>query len=277
MPLWINAKINKANSLADQKKCDQALAIMDGLFPQHSFLDSYARLEYVEFTKTCTNFYPENNLAYIKKDLQLIKEAVKIQPFYTRYWIFLGNSTTFLAGQDGSTDTKNNLIKQAKFYFNKASELSPKRQEILVGQAKIAIVAGDYKSAEDYSKKCIALNPDLGDCYFYLAISNIYTKNMAEADRNIKIADSKIYNTDHQTRLTELVNAYEYILDYQNLAATFEKLIELNPNIAQYHSSLAFVYFKLGKFEEARQEAMIVLKLSPESKQNVDDFLKTLP
>jgi len=277
LPLQINAKINKATDLANQKQCDQAFSLMDKVLPKHTFLDSYIRMKYVESVKTCAGFYPEKNLAYMKKALELMNEAVKVQPLYTRYWIYMGEYTTALASQENNPDIKNNLLKQASDYFDKALQLSPKHQEILIGRLKTKLASGDYKNVQDYSEKCVALYPSLSSCYWYLALSQLYLKDTANADKNMQIAVSKGYDRGSQTSLNELSDVYNFLSDYQGLALVYEKLIAMNPNIAQYHSSLAFIYKELSQYDKARQEALKVLQLSPQSKQNVDAFLKTLP
>ena len=76
VPLQINADINKANDFANAKQCNQAFNLMDKVLQEHSFLDSYAAMEYISFTQTCAGFFPENNLTYIKKDMELMDEAV---------------------------------------------------------------------------------------------------------------------------------------------------------------------------------------------------------
>lgn len=278
-PFFINAKINQANDFVNQKQCDQAFNLMDSDLQQHSFLDSYAMMQYVEFEKICSGFYPQNTLSYAKRGIEIINEAIKIQPLYTRYWIWLGNLTTTLANQESNLTTKNNLINQANYYYNKATQLAPRHQEILTGEAELQITADNYKSAKDYSEKCIALNPALGDCYFYLALSQIYLKDNINANKNLQTALEKGYSINSEASLDQLVNAYgsSSVLDFQNLATILEKLIKINPNNAQYHSILASVYAKLGEYDKARQEAMTVLQLSPASKQNVEQFLKTLP
>ncbi len=273
VPLRINAQINKARDLAEHKYCGQALGLMDNALLKHSLLDSYARLSYVEFTKICNEFYPENNVAYVKKGLELIGEAVKIQPNYTRYWILLGSSSAILARQEENPEMKNDLLQKAASYFEKALQLAPKYQEIPIEQAKMEIVAGNYAKAQDYSQKCVALNAGLKDCWWYFGIAQIYLKDTAGAQKNIFLSN----HPESQESLGELADAYYAILDYQNLALTYEKLVKINPTIAQYHSSLAFFYKELGKYDKARQEAQKVLELSPESKPNVEAFLKTLP
>ena len=277
VPLQINAQINNAQIFVDQKKCDQAFKVLDKVLLKHSFLDSYIRLQYVQFERTCAVSYPENNLAYTKKGIELLNEAVKVQPLYTRYWLFLGNLTTTLAEQEADQTLKNKLLLQADSYLNTALQLSPKHQEILAVKIKILIDAKNYEDAQNEAKKCIALNADFPDCYFYLGLTDIYLKNTTDADKNIQTAVAEGYNINLEQSLVDMANVYNSLSDYKNLVLVFEKLVVINPNAVQYHSSLAVVYKELGKYSKARQEANKVLQLSPASKQNVDAFLSTLP
>ena len=247
VPLQINAQINQANDLANQKQCDQAFNLMDNALQQHSFLDSYGIMEYVDIAKTCSGYYPENTLKYTQKSVDLLSEAIKIQPLYTRYWLYLGTLTTTLANNENAVAKKNDLIKQADGYFSKALQLAPKHQEIFIGKSQLDIVAGDYKNAQNDSEECIKLNSNLGDCYWQLGISEIYLNNKADAQKNILLAKQKGYDTESESSLDDLVNAYGQISDYQDLAPVFQKLVAINPNNAQYRTYLNYVNSKLGK------------------------------
>lgn len=278
-PLQINADINKATTLAKQKKCTEAFNLMDKNLLKNSFLDSYVRMEYIEIEKICSAFYPENSLIYIKKGIEVLREAVKTQPTYTRYWIDLGELTTNLVWQEDDQTKKLELVSKAESYFQEASQLAPRHQEILTDLAKLSIANGEYKKAINYTQQCVAMNPETGLCYFYLAISQIYNKNLSDYTDSLKMAKDHKFDLDAESNLIEIADAYGSIPDYEKLAETFEKLltIDRNKKIAQYHSSLAFFYSKLGRYNDARKEALEVLKVSPESKQSVDEFLKTLP
>jgi O-antigen ligase/Flp pilus assembly protein TadD len=277
-PFLINIEINKARDFANQKYCNQSLNLLEKNLTQKSFLDSYVRLSYVEFTKTCNVFYPENNLAYLKKGSELIKEAVKIQPRYTRFWLYLGSTNNALAVTTQDPQIKKDLLNQASLYLEKALQLAPKHQEIIIEQAKVAITSGKYKEAKEYAQECLDINSNYVNCYWYLALSEIYLKDINSAKESIKIATDKGYNINSKESLNNLSDAYGSIPDYENLVIVYNKLITLiDPSNAQYHSSIAFFYKQLGKYKEAREEALRVLQLSPESKPNVDEFLRTLP
>ena len=220
---------------------------MDNALQQHSFLDSYIRAEYIAFEKTCSAFYPQNNLAYTKRSIELLNEAVKIQPNYTRFWLYLGTLTTTLANNEDDPATQKNLIMQADNYLQKALQLAPKHQEIYTAEAQLQIVAENYKSAENYSQKCISINPALGDCYWYLALSETYLKDSVAAEKDMQTAGNKGYNINSESSLDDLVNAYGKILDYRSLVPVLEKLVAINPNNTQYKSLLSEVNKKLGK------------------------------
>ncbi len=276
-PFFINAQINKNAILVANKYCGEVLYDMDNLLKKQSFLDAYARLKYVEFTKVCNEFFPENNTAYLIKDLQVIGEATKIQPLYVRYWIGMATFGNDLAKKEKDVKIKNDLLENVNKHLDEALKLAPKHPEILIQQARNQMMAGNYQVMKDYSEKCIAFNQDLGDCYFYLSIAKIYLKDTDGAKEDFILANKKTAITHSEEGLNTLADAYASIPDYQNLSIIFRELVSIKPNSAQYHSSLAFFYSKLEKYKEARQEALEVLKLSPESKPNVDAFLKTLP
>lgn len=65
--------------------------------------------------------------------------------------------------------------------------------------------------------------------------------------------------------------------DYLKLKEIYQQLIEIYPQEAQYKGSLAFVLRELGEYQQARELAEEILKNNPELKEEVKNFLKTLP
>jgi tetratricopeptide (TPR) repeat protein len=51
---------------------------------------------------------------------------------------------------------------------------------------------------------------------------------------------------------------------YEEAIATFKKALALNPNFLAPHITLAGIYNLVGREEEARAEADIVLRISPD-------------
>ena len=75
----------------------------------------------------------------------------------------------------------------------------------------------------------------------------IRRKNSEGVKKNMQLASDNKYNINSEASLIELANAYGSFPDYQNLAPIFEKLIAINPNNAEYKSTLNLIYSKLGK------------------------------
>ncbi len=276
MPFWINAKISIAEDLANTKNCEPAFVLADNVLESQSFLDAYSRLKYIEFIKTCDAFYPENDLVYARKGVEIMKEAVIIQPRYSRLWLFLGSFTEIIASHEKDVRIKASLLKEASGYLDKADQLAPHHQEISIAKVKVAMTAGDYQEMEVRAKTCIALNPNSADCWWQLGLAQIYLQQFDEAKVSIQKAEERNYRTDAPIPLNQLVDAYAATKNYQELVVIYQRLIIYDHLNAQYHASLAFVYKALGKYTEARQEVKRFLELAPNDKATAEDFLKSL-
>lgn len=275
-PLQINAKINKANSLAESSKCEQSFAKMDEVFSTNSFLYAYSRMKDVDNVKACAAVNPEKNLDYVNRSIPLMKDALKIRPNYARLWMFLGSFTTIKANAEQDPKLKQQLIQDAQLYFTEAFKLAPKHQENLTEQAKLYLVTGNFELMNQNTKKCIEIDSSLGECYWIKALSEIYMNQPGLAKDSIQEAYKRSFETYSVSALHQLANAYAAVEDYNNLKETYKKLTEMRPDIAQYHSSLAFTYAQLGEYQNAYDEAMIFLQLMPEAKTEVDAFLKSI-
>ena len=85
------------------------------------------------------------------------------------------------------------LVEETKNGLEKAEELSPRRQEVLIEWAKFGLVANNFQLMKEKSQKCIELNSSLGDCYWYLGLSEILLGDKEEGEKDIEIAIEKDY------------------------------------------------------------------------------------
>ena len=278
-PFQINTQINIAMYQAEQKNFEGAVTRMENILPEHSFLDNYLRLKYVEIIGNCIKKNPETVTQLAPRAYQVLKENTKIRPYYTRTWMLLGTYTNRLIIKEQATNPElAEILKgEADYYLQKANELSPKRQGILVEWVKTDFYRERYKEAKEKAQECIEYNPNFRDCYWQIYLANVYLENKEEAEEYLKIAKQKRYPINSEISLLELVNAYIKTENYQKLAETYQRLIKLKPKNPQYHASLALCYQKLGQFDKAREEALRVFELSPESKAEVEKFLQQLP
>jgi len=276
VPFHINKQLYTADILADYSKCDAAFSTFEGLTKQSSYLDAYVRTDYVKnMTENCLQIDPAKELAYATRGIALLKEAVVVQPLYVRYWLFLGSFSTIAANGQSNPATKASLLKEAVAYFDKAESMAPKHYEIFIERAKMDAVAQDYGQMKLDAQKCIDAKP-YHECYWMKALSELYVKDEISAQQDIDMANKTGFE-ESLGSLYQLNDVYVKTNQFDKLVGVYEKLIYRNPNVADYHSSLAFAYYQLHQYQKARQEAMLFLQLMPSAKDEVDQFLKLLP
>jgi len=277
-PFNINTKINISKYLIGEKKCESAFSRMEkNVLPKKSILNFYSRAKYIDFMTTCESYYPDKTADYAKRGLGAIKEGATIRPAFVRGWLFLSGFNTVLIDIERDIDKKVELIKAGENYLKKAELLAPKRQEVFIEWFKYAFTSDRFDLLKEKAQKCIDTNPDTGDCYWYRALAELTVRNLEQGEKYLTLAEMRRYDSGSFISISQLEKAHSIAGSYQELVVVYQKLIALKPEEPQYHASLAFTYRELGKFKEARSEAMKVLELQPEAKDMVQEFLKTLP
>lgn len=272
-PLIVNAEINKAEDLS----CDKKLDALEKMFNQKSFLDTFLRLTYAGDIKACVESNPSKTVEHIKSGVDALKYVSTVRPLYTRTWILLGSFNTILFANETDPQIKKTLYEEINYDFNKAISLSPKHQEIFSEWAKFYFAAGDYAKMKTLSEECVALNPDTNTCYWYLGLSEIVLGDEKNSSEHIKIAIAKGFPRDTLSSYSQLALVYTKTKNYGKLVSVYESLISLDPQNIQHHATLAFIYKETGEYKKAREEALKILELAPEAKDDINLFLKTLP
>ncbi|MCK4781621.1 O-antigen ligase family protein [Candidatus Parcubacteria bacterium] len=273
-PLQINKEIKLALWEIRAENCPNALAIMEKSLLQHSIIDSHVRLEYIDIINSCFDKESDKNKKkeLIEKAIQALKENTEIQPNYTRNWWFLGIYTNYLI----DIADKKELKQQANYYFERANSLSPKRQEIFKDWIKTHILTGEYQKAKEKARECVDISVDFAECWQLKGLSQIYLGEIKQGKECLKIAKKQGYALESYKSLSQLVSAYIKVESYPDLIEIYPKIIKFEPENFQYWASLAVCYQAVGDYENARKAAQKVIELSPESKPNVEEFLKTL-
>lgn len=277
-PLYINAEINKAKSLSQGGGCEKAIYKMEKILPKRSFLDAYLRLNYSELLLDCAarTKMPQISLELFKRGHQILKENIEIRPYNTWNWLLLENFTNSLIEREQNLEKIEELKREANYYFEKASQLSPKRQEILIEGIKTDLLTREYQKAKEKSQKCISWNPKTGACYWLMGLTNIYLGENKMAEENINIAATKGYPINSEGSLLALSKVYADTRNYQKAIKIYSELARNKPKEAIYHLYLALIYREMGDFQNAKKEALILWELSPENRDEIESFLKTL-
>lgn len=272
-PISINAKINRYTAAS----CRQKLEGMEKLLPKKSFLDAFLRLKYLEEIKSCDKYISSDEDNYIKKAIESLKYALLKRPNYTRSWILLADFNNVLLAKETNPEVIKSTLTQSEEYLKMAQKLSPRRPEILVSLAGAYFAYGDYKKMEESSTACVKTNPTLNSCYWYLGLSEILLGKTEQGKKDIETAKNMDYEWETQPRLSQLALAYTKTGNIKEIAPIYENLLKIDPDNVQFKATLAFVYKELGEYKKAKEMALEILKSSPEMKDEVDEFLKTLP
>lgn len=273
-PLRINKEINIAIAQSSAKNCQGAVSIMESLLKKHNFLDHYLRLKYIIILDNCIEQEPTQSMEFAKRAWEIAKENTEIRPTYIRNWIFLGGYTNMLIEAETNPEKIKELKKEADFAFEKAVEISPKKQEVYTEWIKTDLLTKDFQQADMKTKKCIELNPELWDCQWLKDLTDIYLGKHKEIDK--KYAAS--YGSMSKENLSQMAKVFGDVKYYPPLVGIYQNVISrYEPNNPQYYASLAFVYKQLGEYDKAREQAEYILKLEPKAEADVKMFLDTLP
>jgi len=267
---------------------EQYLALlqrMEDLTKTHTFLDNYIYLRYLDvLTLGVDDIMPEKNIELSQKALEILEKSKELNPHYTRIWIYLAVYTNRLMPlSEPESEQREQLNQTVYSYAEKIKELSPKRPDHYYIWAKNRLSNEKFQEALEISEQCSATAPEYGNCYLTKGLALIGLNQYEEAIPYINKAsdirnpqDAKIIISQIITIYSKIAKKTEEIKYYEILKDLYIKMIEYEYNDFQHHASLAYIYSLLGEYDKAREEAMIVLELSPESAQVVEEFLKTL-
>jgi len=288
-PLKINKELNSAYSYLGSKNYEEAIKTIDRISLDHSIIDNYVRTSFTDIIQEYNqhNFdNPKLAASLTRKSIWFLQENIKINPNRLRDWLLAGENVNFLISQKKilnnnfiNTEELLTLKKEANYYFDEASLLSPKRQDVYTEWAKTGLLTQDYQVTKEKAQKCIDLNQNYGVCYWLMALSNGYLKNDEQFNYYLNIAKEKKYDTESEGALIQLINMHIENKDYKGLVDYYQKLISVlsdDNKKAQIYASLAAVYKEMGEFEKAKSAALKALDFQPTTKTNIDEFLKTL-
>ncbi len=263
-PLYINERLVYIQILANSKKCDLAMAKAENIWKNSGILKSYSGLKYTEIVKNCAQGQKEKEIEYTLKGYNALKSATAAQPKFTRAWLFLGTFTNVLAAKEQDSQKQKQLLSEALTYLEKSRALSSKRQEVLLEIEKNYLVAKNYEAMKKTAYDCIVIDQNNGMCYWYLGVGEVFLGDIANGKEHIKEAEEKFSGV---FLYLQLGVAYISQKNYKDASEAYELVVKYEPNNTSYHATLAFLYKQIGKYDEARIEAIKVFKLQPENKE----------
>lgn len=187
------------------------------------------------------------------------------------YWFKLENLYAVKANFN-----KTDVSPKSEQAIENAINLAPNRIEPLFFKAQLYAVEHKKQEVIDLSQKIVDMVPENAEAKWRLALGY---QDIGRSDDATKMAETALaqgYKFKLVKEIRWLINYYADHENYVKVALLYEQAIQINPNDYQLWANLATTYAKMGEKQKAIDAAQNVLRLSPESAQQVQQFINNL-
>ncbi len=203
-------------------------------------------------------------ISEVQKNADETKQDYLPYLYLSRLYIFLG--------KNDPKSPNNDIALQNSM---KALEISPTFVRTYYEVAQAYLNKKDYANAIKYFDEAAKLNPEVGMSFWYLGATYLEAgetqKGLTAIDEAIKVG----YGLSESDYL-RLINIHLKQGNFSKVNELYETLIKINPNNPQYHASLAVAYAKIGKIDEAVDEARKAAALDRAFENEAKIFIESL-
>ncbi len=196
-------------------------------------------------------------LALIRKQ---VADQIKATPSDTRAYVFAGA----LFGQIG-------LLAEAEKYLEKASELSPNKQSILIQLGENKLNLGKVDEALALFKKAYELVPAHDEARSIYTSVLVFAKKDKEAEKILLEKYGTTVVADER-----LLQAYLNVKNYKKALPISSLLVEKEPQNVKHRFALAVSEYKLGQTSKAITDLNMIVKIQPGAKDQIDGYIKLM-
>jgi tetratricopeptide (TPR) repeat protein len=165
----------------------------------------------------------------------------------------------------GQLYTRQGSLEQAEEHFKKAVELAPEYEPAYVGLVETYIRKGDISGAIETYARFVKVNPKSPTSWLRLGVLQLKGERFDEAEASFKRAME--LDPDYAEAYNNLAWLYASMgKDLGEALRLARKAVTLKP-IASHIDTLAWVYYKSGRYGEAEKEALRALELEPENEE----------
>jgi len=207
-------------------------------------------------------------LAYAIQQTQ--KNVNETQQDYLPY-LYISRAYIILGKDDPKSPYNDEALKNSL----KALEISPNFVRTYYEIAQAYLNKKDYDSTIKYFEQAVKLNPDVGLSHWYLGATLIEVGNVEDGLKAVSRATELGYVFSESDTL-RLINLYIKAGDLKKITVLFERLISIKPDNPQYRASLAAAYAKIGKIDEAVEQARATARLDKTFEAEARAFVKSL-
>ena len=213
----------------------------------------------------------EKEIAALLYSIQEVqKNADESQQDYLPY-LYISRAYIILGKGNPKSPYNDEALKNSM----KALEISPSFIRTFYEVAQAYLNKVDYENAIKYFKKAAELNPSVGLSYWYLGAAYFESGDMENGLKAIDDAIKYGYAFSESDTL-RLINMYVKVGDFKQIVFLYEGLVDTKPDNPQYRASLATAYVKIGKIDEAVEQARAAAKINKEFETEARAFVQSL-
>jgi tetratricopeptide (TPR) repeat protein len=141
-----------------------------------------------------------------------------------------------------------------------------------------SVLSGDSAFALELAQKAAALNPQLTQSQWHLALAYFYTNNPQSAKQAAEKAISQKFDySNNINNLYFLAKLYSTLKEYEKSIALYQSAIERAPNELQLYAELVKTYQEAGQKEKAIELAQKLLASStPQTAPTIQKLIDSL-
>ena len=241
----------------------QGLESLESALAHDSFADQEIREQFARIAQTIINdpnVSPEIKEVYRARAEEELLKQIEEKPDDTRGHVFTGSFYRFV--QD---------FPAALRQFERARELSPQKQSILLEIGLVHMNVGQHEEAKEVLQEMFELEPRYDQARYLYAVSAIFTNDWELFEELIGPQYEKAF-INHSLGASTLFSTG----NYSRLADILSRLIEVEPNNLQYRISLAITQERMGNTALAIQTLREAITLFPSFKTQGEQIIADL-
>ena len=208
-------------------------------------------------SREALDYYTRGRHLWAKRDkknmqeaIHLFEQATDLDPTFAKAFAGLADCYALTTGTLYGPETTRAAMDKAIYNANKAVELDPSLAEAHTSLGIVTFLhSWDWQDAEQSFKKAIEIKPDYAPARFWYSNLLAAQKRFDESINQGELAKS----FDPYSRLAAMNygRALYYMRRYDDAAAHFERLLEQNPDYAQFLHIYGWILIQQKRYDEA--------------------------
>ncbi len=186
-------------------------------------------------------------------------------------YLYISRANIILGKDDPNSPYNDQALKNSM----KALEISPGFVRTYYEIAQAYLNKKDYENGIKYFEQAIKLNPTVGLSYWYLGATYFEIGRVGDGLKAIDEAIKNGYSLSESDTL-RLISLYLKVGDFEKIAQLYESLVAAKPNNPQHRASLAAAYVKIGKIDQAVEQARAAAQLDKTFEVEARVFVQSL-